>query len=148
MRRGGLVWEDKLLLSILSMYGIHKSLPTQRIRQSIWGIKSPRIKVRLPGQEVIEGDNVREFIEKEIIVSGLGICDATKEEVDLLVSFRSSALSTDYILADMISRRAEIGVHLRCLSALTVVEYTWSFCGGCEYICIWRSCDGKITWKS
>jgi len=55
-------------------------------------------------------DNVREFIEKEIIESGLGICDATKEEVDRLVSFRSSALLADYTLADMISRRAQIGV--------------------------------------
>jgi len=41
---------------------------------------------------------------------GLGICDATKEEIDLLVSFRSSALLADFTLADMISRRAQIGV--------------------------------------
>ena len=53
---------------------------------------------------------MREFIEKEIIEMGLGICDATKEEIDLLVSFRTNALLSDYTLADMISRRAQIGV--------------------------------------
>ena len=110
MRRAGLVWEDKLLLGFPSTYGIRRSLPMRRIRRNIWVSKLPRIKVHLRGQEITVGDNVREFIEKEIIESGLGICDATKEEIDLLVSFRTNALLSDYALADMISRRAQIGV--------------------------------------
>ena len=59
------------------------------------------------------GENVRVFIEKEIVEIGLGIYDAKKEEIDMLVSFRSSALLADFALADMVSRRARIGVPSR-----------------------------------
>jgi hypothetical protein len=55
------------------------------------------------------GDDVREFLEK-IIEEHLGIYDATKKEIDQLVSYRSSPKILDYTLADMISRRARIGV--------------------------------------
>ena len=85
------------------------------------------------------GDDVRAFIEKEIIELGLGICDATKEEIDLLVSFRSSAVHADFTLADMISRRAQIGVCTFAFSNDGLVGYAWSFSDGREYLCIWRS---------
>lgn len=57
-------------------------------------------------------DDVREFIEETIVQDGLGIYDAKKAEIDKLVSLRSSALFAAYTLADMISRRAQIGVYL------------------------------------
>ena len=53
---------------------------------------------------------MRKFIEKKIVEEGLGISDATKSEIDLLLSYKSSALLADYTLADMISGRARIGV--------------------------------------
>lgn len=59
---------------------------------------------------IIVDDDIREYIEKTIVQEGLGIHDATKEEMKLLIKYRSNALFVDYILADMISRRARIGV--------------------------------------
>lgn len=56
-------------------------------------------------------DDVREFIEKNIVKDGLGIFDATESEIDLLVSYKSSVLLLDYALADMVSKRAQIGVY-------------------------------------
>jgi hypothetical protein len=56
------------------------------------------------------GDDVRGFVEKEIVERGLGISDALKEEIDMLISYRSRAVAIDYTLADMISRRSRIGV--------------------------------------
>jgi hypothetical protein len=57
-------------------------------------------------------DDVREFIEETIVKHGLGIYDATKAEIDKLVSLRTSSSFATYALADMISRRAQIGVYL------------------------------------
>ena len=57
-------------------------------------------------------DDVEKFIKQTIVEEGLGIHDATKSEIDLLVSYKSSALLADYTLADMVSRRAQIGVYL------------------------------------
>jgi hypothetical protein len=57
-------------------------------------------------------DDVREFIEETIVKDGLGIYDATKAEIDKLISLRTSSSFAAYALADMISRRAQIGVYL------------------------------------
>jgi alkaline phosphatase len=58
------------------------------------------------------GNDLREFIEKNIVQDGLGIHDATHHEIETLISYKSSAVLADYTLADMISRRAQIGVCL------------------------------------
>jgi hypothetical protein len=55
-------------------------------------------------------DDVRGFIEETIIRDGLGIWNATREEVDAIMNYRTNALLSDYTLADMVSRRARIGV--------------------------------------
>ena len=93
------------------------------------------------------GDDVREFIEKNIVNEGLGIFDATKSEIDLLVSYKSLVLLLVYALADMISKRAQIGVYFE-FAKLIIVVYTRSFCCGCEYLCGWRSCRTKVTRES
>jgi hypothetical protein len=62
--------------------------------------------------ELIVGDDIRRFLEDTIVQERLGIYDATKEEIDKLLSYRSNALLSDFTLADMISRRAQIGVTL------------------------------------
>ena len=62
-------------------------------------------------------DDIRDFIENNIIQAKLGIYDATEKEIELLISNRANSMAADYILADMISRRAQIGVtlvFLRC----------------------------------
>ena len=56
------------------------------------------------------GTDERKFVEKVIVQEGLGIYDATHAEVESLLAVRASALQSDYMLADMISRRAQIGV--------------------------------------
>jgi hypothetical protein len=58
------------------------------------------------------GNDHREFIEKNIVQDGLGIHDATHHEIETLMLYKSSAVLADYTLADMISRRAQIGVCL------------------------------------
>ena len=57
-------------------------------------------------------NDVRTFIQDTIVKNGLGIRDATEKEIDTLVGFKSNALLADYTLANMISRRARIGVLL------------------------------------
>ena len=71
---------------------------------------------------------VREYIEETIVKQGLGIYDATKAEIEHLIKVRSSALLADFTMADMISRRAQIGV---CPSTFEAdkVGYPWSFSG-------------------
>jgi alkaline phosphatase len=54
--------------------------------------------------------NVRAYIEETIVKEGLGIYDASEEEIDQLMKVRSSAVRADFTMADMVSRRAEIGV--------------------------------------
>lgn len=56
-----------------------------------------------------------DFLSKVIIENGLGIEDATEEEIERLLSWKAGEDSVDdfgYILADMVSRRALIGVSI------------------------------------
>ncbi|KAN0069567.1 Alkaline-phosphatase-like, core domain containing protein [Elaphomyces granulatus] len=48
----------------------------------------------------------RDYIRKNLLETGLGITDSTDDEVDSLVDLTDRA---SYILADMISRRAQVG---------------------------------------
>jgi alkaline phosphatase len=54
--------------------------------------------------------NVRKFIEETIVKGGLGIQDATKKEIERIVGVRTDLALVDFTLADMVSRRAHIGV--------------------------------------
>jgi hypothetical protein len=92
--------------------------------------------------------DIREFIEERILRDGLGINDATTNEIDQLISSRSSELFSSYTLAEIISRRAQIGVNIHLFTVLIIVDNTRSYCRGCEHICFRRTCDLKITWKS
>ena len=56
--------------------------------------------------------DVQKFIENTIMRDGLGIDDATEEEIRTLIAHRSDASFVDRALADMISQRAQIGVSL------------------------------------
>jgi hypothetical protein len=61
---------------------------------------------------VVDGldDDIRPFIERTILEEGLGIVDASEEEIQLLISRRAYPVWADFTLADMISLRARIGV--------------------------------------
>ena len=54
--------------------------------------------------------DVRQYIQETIVKDGLGVHDATEKEIDTLMGYKSNALVADFTLADMISRRAQIGV--------------------------------------
>lgn len=56
-----------------------------------------------------------EYLKKVLIKSGLGIEDATEEEIQKLKDWKSSGktvIDLSYIFADMVSRRALIGVSI------------------------------------
>jgi hypothetical protein len=55
---------------------------------------------------------MQHFIEETIVKNGLGIYDASEMEIETLMALKSNALLADYTLADMVSRRAHIGVYL------------------------------------
>jgi hypothetical protein len=103
---------DKSVLLILSMFGILKFLPTRAIPQNTSVIKLHRIKVISKVSLLIVGSDMQQFIEETIVKNGLGIHDAHEKEIDKLMSLKSNALLADYTLADMVSRRARIGVDL------------------------------------
>jgi alkaline phosphatase len=70
-------------------------------------------------REVLRRDDltdaeIREFIEETIVKDGLGITDATEDEITNLVKVKDQFTSTDFTLADMLSRRALIGVTPSC----------------------------------
>lgn len=49
---------------------------------------------------------LNKFIREEILAKGLGVFDASKEEIQNL---KNSKLVAGYALADIVSRRAQIG---------------------------------------
>jgi hypothetical protein len=55
-------------------------------------------------------EDIRTYIQETIVKDGLGIHDATEKEIDTLMKYKSDAVLADFTLADMISRRAHIGV--------------------------------------
>jgi hypothetical protein len=63
----------------------------------------------------LEKDDIsaQDYLQKTLIKSGLGIHDATHEEIEKLKSWKESGktvMDLAYIFADMVSRRALIGV--------------------------------------
>lgn len=62
--------------------------------------------------DAAEQDQV-DYLVDEIIGNGLGISDPSDKEIDRLVTWKKTSkdvLALEYILGDMVSRRAEIGV--------------------------------------
>lgn len=74
------------------------------------------------------------YLRQEIIVNGLGIDDATEDEIQSLVSWKDSGKDITDLenrLSDMVSRRALIGVsdpsHMIAMIANTLlVDHSWS----------------------
>jgi alkaline phosphatase len=56
-----------------------------------------------------DGNNVTEDFVRHHVVEGLGISDATDEEINLILESYDGLEGSKYQLADMISRRAQIG---------------------------------------
>lgn len=67
-----------------------------------------------------EADKRKSYINKKYVQNGLGIWDATDEELDLLIDKPTFAI---YYFADMISRRAQIGWSTHGHSAVDVNIY-------------------------
>ena len=112
MRLGDLALVDKLLLTYPEYVWYPEVLANASHSTEYLGYQVASYKGCSCHAGLIVGDNARKFIEKKIVQEGLGIHDATKSEIDLLVSHKSSSLLADYTLADMISTRARIGVRV------------------------------------
>lgn len=67
-----------------------------------------QLRVHLDGQKLLSRDDTAAFIRGELIERGLGVYDATDEEVNRLID-ESDPWPASYIFADIISRRAEVG---------------------------------------
>jgi alkaline phosphatase len=65
-------------------------------------------------------NDLRKYITETLVKGGLGIYDAEEEEIDAVVDHPTDA---DYIFADMISRRAQIGWSTHGHSAVDVNIY-------------------------
>jgi alkaline phosphatase len=68
----------------------------------------------------LKGDGLNTYINEELVQKGLGIWDATDDELQVVVS---NAHSASYYFADMISRRAQIGWSTHGHSAVDVNIY-------------------------
>lgn len=68
----------------------------------------------------LKGDDLKTYVKHELVEKGLGIWDATKDELQLLVD---NANSASYSFADMVSRRAQIGWTTHGHSAVDVNIY-------------------------
>ena len=53
-------------------------------------------------------ENLASYIREELIEQGLGVYDATDDEIDRLID-NSDPWPASYIFADIISRRAQVG---------------------------------------
>ena len=62
----------------------------------------------LSAQKSVSKDNVKAFVRKTLLERGLGVYDATDDEVSRLAE-NSDPWPASYIFADIISRRAQIG---------------------------------------
>ena len=85
--------------------------------------------------DAAEQDQI-DYLRNEIIGKGLGIVDPSDKEIDKLVSWKETSkdvLALEYMLGDMVSRRAEIGVSARInlsdifdACALAHTEFKWT----------------------
>jgi alkaline phosphatase len=69
------------------------------------------------------GKKLRHFVENKLVQEGLGVMDATDEEIELVIS--NPALSA-YAFAEIISRRAQIGWSTHGHSAVDVNIYGYA----------------------
>ncbi|PQE33479.1 alkaline phosphatase protein [Rutstroemia sp. NJR-2017a WRK4] len=69
------------------------------------------------------GKKLRHFVESKLVEEGLGVVDATDEEIELVIS--NPALSA-YAFAEIISRRAQIGWSTHGHSAVDVNIYGYA----------------------
>jgi len=70
--------------------------------------------------------DIKLFITNNIIKEGLGILDATEDEINTVVRARNNSLSATYILSDIVSRRAQLGWSTHGHSAVDVNVYAYS----------------------
>ena len=68
----------------------------------------------------LKGQDLKKYIKKELVQNGLGIWDATDDELQLIVD---NAQSASNYFADMISKRAQIGWSTHGHSAVDVNIY-------------------------
>jgi alkaline phosphatase len=69
-------------------------------------------------QAISEGKDTKEFLVEAIIKDGTGVQDASDSEINLLWAWKERNVTYDFFataLADIISKRAEIGVIYRII---------------------------------
>ncbi|WAR57658.1 hypothetical protein PtB15_8B711 [Puccinia triticina] len=100
------------------VYAWYPEVLANATHSTAWLAKKISMAVR-PSQPVS-----RQFIVDEILRDGLGIVDASNEEIDKLVDL-GARQNVDYLLADMISRRTQVGWSTHGHSGVDVNLYSY-----------------------
>ncbi|KAL8864124.1 MAG: hypothetical protein Q9174_007460, partial [Haloplaca sp. 1 TL-2023] len=79
--------------------------------------------IKTPPRSVEEKENLESYVRSHILSTGLGIDDCTPHELERLTHVSSDPWPASYILADMISRRAQVGWTTHGHSAVDVNIY-------------------------
>ncbi|KAL9613165.1 MAG: hypothetical protein Q9167_002285 [Letrouitia subvulpina] len=85
----------------------------------------PRASSEIPSTAANDDDSLPTFV-RSLVSSGLGIQDATDDEISRLVHSSDDPWPASYIFADMISRRAQVGWTTHGHSAVDVNIYASS----------------------
>ncbi|KAL8735372.1 MAG: hypothetical protein Q9166_000917 [cf. Caloplaca sp. 2 TL-2023] len=78
--------------------------------------------IKTPPRDRSDPEELKEFITN-LVINGLGITDATVEEISRLFHSKNDPWPASYIFADMISRRAQVGWTTHGHSAVDVNIY-------------------------
>lgn len=81
-----------------------------------------QLRDHLAGKTPKSADDIKSYIRKTLLEEGLGVHDATEEEVNSLID-HSDPWPASYIFADIISRRAQVGWSTHGHSAADVNIY-------------------------
>ena len=77
-------------------------------------------------EEEPSGEELRDFIKKAVLVSGLGVSDASDAEIDTIIDHKGPWPPLHYVLTDIISRRVQSGWSTHGHSAVDVNIYASS----------------------
>ena len=67
-----------------------------------------QLRDHLEGKDSSSGDTLKQYIREILLEEGLGVYDATDEEVDSILD-HPDPWPASYVFADIISRRAQVG---------------------------------------
>lgn len=96
-----------------------------------------QLKDHLNNQKLSSSGDLADFVRVSLVEEGLGVYDATDEEVNRLLD-NSDPWPASYIFADMISRRAQVGwtTHGHSGSGIDSIRFSRLTCDSCRCQCL------------